>query len=308
MALMILEDIKAFWRGKNALFQLIIVNVAVWIAVMVIDEIIKMSLGIPFMQPFSFMHRYLGVPATLLEYALKFWTLITYMFMHGGFRHIAVNMIILYWFGNILASYLGEKRLINTYFLGGIAGGIFYLLAYNLVFMFGAETQSIQQNSYLIGASGSVLAIVVAAATIAPNHQVKLLLLPPITIRYIALALIVLTTLLDFSINTGGKLAHLGGVIWGYTYIRQLQNGNDYGKWFDNILEWVIDLFKPGNPMKVAYRNTNSKKKTTTKSTAKADRSKQEKTDVILDKISKSGYESLTKEEKEFLFKISKDG
>lgn len=303
MSNFILDDLKNAFRAKgNGLTQIILINVIVYILVNIIDQFIQLSSATPteyYDLSGEFM-SWMALPADLGYFIFRFWTLLTYMFLHEGFLHILFNMLWVYWFGKILRQHLGNKSFVSTYLLGGFAGGILYMVVYNSVYLFDVPISGISINSILIGASASVMAVVFAAATKLPNHSITLIFIGAIRLKYIALFALVFTTLLDFSSNVGGNLAHLGGALYGYLYIRNLQRGIDISSGFNRMTDRITSVFKRGKTIKVVYKRPKSD------DAFNAHRAnEQQKTDEILDKISKSGYDSLSKEEKEFLFRVS---
>ena len=241
--------------------------------------------------------NWLAVPAYLPDLATRFWTPITYMFLHEGFIHILFNMLWLFWFGTIFLEYFDQKKLITVYLLGGLSGAFLYIFSFNLFPVF----SDVLNRSIALGASASVMAIVIAVAAYVPNYVVRLVLIGPVKIKYIALAALVFTSILDFSANTGGKIAHLGGALLGFLYVTQYKKGKDIGKWFDRIMDSVFSLFKPRTKMKVTYKKPPKDDKEYNHYKAQ----QQEEINNILDKISKGGYDSLSKKEKEILFKMS---
>ena len=205
-------------------------------------------------------------------------------------------MLNLYWFGQIIREYLGDKKLVSLYILGGLAGGLLYLLVYNFVPFF------IERGSaVMIGASASVLAITVAAATLLPDYTFNLIFFGPVKIKWIALFLILLSISGAVGQNAGGNIAHLGGAILGYVFIRQLQRGSDLGRPIHSFWAFITNLFTRRPKMKVSYKSPG----TTTTYRSVQNRPSQTEIDIILDKISQSGYESLSKEEKQKLFQAS---
>jgi hypothetical protein len=218
------------------------------------------------------------------------------MFTHKDIWHILFNMLWLYWFGKIFLEYLDQKKLVAVYLLGGISGAVLYVLSFNI---FPAFTGLVAE-SVAIGASASVMAVVIAAAAYVPDYSVSLILLGRVKIKYMALAIFILTSVMDFSVNSGGKLAHIGGALLGYLYALNLKRGRDLGKGFNSIIDFFTTIFKPRRRMKVTYKKPASdydynKRKT----------EHQARINVILDKISKGGYDSLTREEKDILFSES---
>lgn len=296
-----LEEFKnAFQRPNNAHAQLIIINVVVFIVlgvIMVISEIAG------FTSFFSAIHNQFQIPARIGEFITRPWTLLTYAFAHDltGILHILFNMLTLYWFGKLFVEYLGGDKLIALYVLGAVAGGVFYLLSYNLIPYFVA--QSVAHPIVMVGASASVNAIVVAAATLLPDYTFFLLFFGAVRIKYIAAVIVFLSFLGTIGSNAGGNLAHLGGALMGFIYIKQMQVGVNWGGWITSIIDWVKSLFQPRPKVKVTYRKEELKTKKAASSVSKAS---QEEIDSILDKISDRGYESLSKEEKEKLFNASK--
>jgi membrane associated rhomboid family serine protease len=289
------EEFKnAFHRYNNGHVQLIIINLAVFVVMGVIMVITRIG-GLDGL--WSLIHEQFQIPARFSEFITRPWTLLTYMFMHdlSGILHILFNMLIMYWFGRVFVEYLGSDKLIAVYLLGGIAGGVLYLLAYNTVPFFVSQSEA-----YRIG---SVNAIVVATATLLPNYTFFLLFIGPVRIKYIAAVFVFLSFLGSVGNNAGGNIAHLGGALMGFLYMKQLQSGINWGGWITVTLDWFKDLFKEKPKVKVSYRK---ERPTTTKSATPEKGYTQEEIDRILDKISEGGYESLTKDEKEKLFNASK--
>ncbi len=292
-----LDDIKgAFRRSDNAHVQMIMVNVIVFVCLLIV-EVFSVHI---------FQHRevydtvitYLAQPASFMELIYKPWTVITYGFVHQGFWHIIINMLMLFWFGSVITEFLGSRRLVNLYLLGTLAGGLVFALAYNLI----PNLKPYSDHTVIVGASAAVYAIVIAAATLLPDYTFFLLILGPVKIKYIALFYILLSFAETIGSNPGGNFAHLGGALLGFIFIRQLKVGNDLGK----PLSALFDLFKrinqPKQKIKVSYRNDLFYRDNYRSSQDLPD---QEEIDRILDKISISGYASLSKEEKEKLFSAS---
>lgn len=295
------EDFKnAFHRYNNGHVQLIIINLAVFVAMGIIMVIMKIG-GLN--EVWSVIHEQFQIPARLAEFIQRPWTLFTYMFMHdlSGILHILFNMLIMYWFGKLFVEYLGSDKLIAVYLLGGVAGGILYLLAYNTIPFFVAQAQT--YNIGMVGASASVNAIVVATATLVPNYTFFLLFIGPVRIKYIAAVFVFLSFLGSVGDNAGGNIAHLGGALIGFVYMKQLQAGVNWGGWITVTIEWFKDLFKEKPKVKVSYRKERA---SASRSATPEKGYTQEEIDRILDKISEGGYESLTKDEKEKLFNASK--
>lgn len=296
-----LNDLKnAFRKPNNALAQIIIINVIVWIAINLINVISPAF--------FKSFKPFLYVSGPFTELVYHPWTVLTYAFSHKDLLHIVFNMLTLYWFGMLVSEYLNSKRLISLYVLGALAGSLFYVLIYN--FFPGAK---VAMGPTMLGASGAVFAVVVGAATLMPNYSFHLIFIGPVRIKYIAGLLVLLSIFQLRGMNAGGQLAHLGGAFMGYVFIIALNRGTDLGGWIHSIIGGVTGLFQKKSKMKVTYRskvaaNAGNNYANANRNAADANNGEpnQAEIDAILDKISETGYESLSKEEKQQLFNASK--
>jgi membrane associated rhomboid family serine protease len=276
-------------QSGSKISLLIGINVIVFLAINVTAVIEQLFNGFGNSVILAFTNEYLHLPASLPKLLIRFWTPITYMFMHAGVLHILFNMLWLYWMGQIFEEYLGNKRTIGLYIAGGLAGGLLFVAAYNL---FPAFTNvNAAATSTIVGASASVMAIVVATATLLPNYTISLIFIGPVKLKWLVLFLVVLDFIMIVGSNPGGEIAHIGGALMGFIYIKQLQKGNDF-------IGAINKLFKRSRPkMKVVTNNSSQKRS--------SGLPRQDEIDRILDKISGSGYDSLTKQEKETLFRAS---
>jgi len=303
---------NAFRYRDNSLYKLMAINLIVFFVLLVFKVFFTIS-GFGYLYQDS-MH-YLMMPASPSKFASQPWTIFTYMFMHEGLFHILFNMLFLYWFGLLIHQYLGSRKLVNLYILGGIAGALFYMLIYN----FAPYFRDSVDNSMMLGASAGVFAVVVGAATLAPQTTFFLLLLGPVKIVYIAAFYVILAFANSIGQNAGGELAHLGGALLGYLYITQLKRGMDWGVPVQKIGMFFENLFSGRrSKVKVTFRkNTTTRnnptsfdnpksKDSVTGASSKKDNISQEEIDKILDKIADKGYEGLSKEEKRRLFEFSK--
>jgi len=296
------DRIKYKIQTATVIEKLIAINVLVFILFFLLKTIAYL-----FQLPSDFLVEWFVFPKEPMEFLMKPWSIITYSFLHSGIWHILSNMLILYFSGVYFLNYFSPKRLLNYYFLGVIIGALIYMLSYNLFPAFQGTGRS-----YLMGASAGVMAVLIGIATHVPNMRIRLMIIGSVKLWWIAAFLLVIDVIQIPMGNAGGHLAHLGGAALGYLYTTQLQKGNDIGKWFENIVDSLASLFKPKERkarMKTVYRTD---KKTTNPTKKKPQRSfdkneKQKRVDAILDKISKSGYESLSKEEKDFLFQAGKE-
>jgi membrane associated rhomboid family serine protease len=289
----ILEEIKFSIRNGSVLTRLIYINLGVFLFIHIVAIFFFLFNNGSF--PFGII-RFLAVPADLSALTAKPWTLLSYMFLHKDFFHILFNLLWLYWFGKIFLEYIDQKRLFNVYILGGLSGAAFFIIAYNVF-------PALQENaaaSIALGASASVMAIVIAIAVYAPSHTIYLLFFGPVKIIYIALISFILSSIIDISVNTGGKIAHIGGALFGYYFAVQYKGGKDISRWFSKFIEMFFSLFRAPRrkKMKVSYKKPVDDLEYNARKIAN-----QKEIDAILDKISSKGYESLSKDEKETLFK-----
>ena len=288
MANFIIEDFKNAWsKENNALVKIILINVIIFIGASFIEVFLTLSGGGNF---FKLIINKLMLPASFTSFILQPWSLISYFFLHLNFTHILWNMLFLYWFGKIIQDNIGNNAVISLYVLGGIIGGLSYMALFNIIPYY----ENRISESLMLGASAGVFSIVAGSATLLPNYTFYLLFLGPVRIKYIALFYILLSFLDVTGSNAGGEIAHLGGALIGYLFIRQLQNGINMGEGIINI----INLFN-------RKENKKERKETIINEEQKSNIS-QDEIDNILDKISESGYSSLSKKEKEKLFNASK--
>lgn len=281
----LIKDLKfKVFQSGNPIFLYIGINTLIFVAFALIN--------IPFFLSGNgagvysgWIREYAGFPADLAKLPTRFYTILTYQFFHAGLLHILFNMLWLYWMGRIFLDFLKPRQFHFVYLTGGFAGALLYLLAYNVFPVFATAVS----QATVIGSSASVMAVIVASATLVPDYSIRLLFLGDIKLKYLALAYIVLDLIGIASADAGGSFAHLGGAILGFGYIRLLKSGTDWS-----------NLFKRKPKLKVV-RNESARQ-----GAKKADAVNQEEIDRILDKISKSGYDKLNKEEKETLFKASK--
>ncbi len=291
-----LEAIKQFFRKKAAFPRLILINVIVF-ALGYLLHLVLWLFKIDEVGSLSLMSRWFAVPSSITTLIAKPWTVITYMFLHEGFFHLFFNMITLYFGGTIFLMYLNNKQLLWTYLLGGLSGALFYIAAFNFFPVF------LEANPFAIalGASASVLAVLIAIATYVPQLTVNLFFVGPVRLKYIAIFFIVIDIFSIQGDNPGGHIAHLGGAAWGFVYALLLLKGTD------------LLAFKQRprrmKKMKVnkntSYRQQNNGRPLTDDEYNQKKQAEQQVIDSILDKISKSGYASLSEREKAILFKNS---
>lgn len=290
------DEIKASFKEGSALTKLIYINLGVFILIQLVTIFSRLfGGGDGFVYQFI---GYLAVPTDGVRLLSRFWTPVSYMFTHKDFFHILFNLLWLYWFGRIFLSYLTERQLISVYMLGGLAGAASYILSYNIFPGLREEAN----NSLALGASASVMAVVMAIAFIQPNYKIYVFLIGPVKILYVALVGFALSSLVDFSINTGGKIAHIGGALFGYLFTLRYNNGRDITMGFSRFLDKFFTFIKPRKKMRVTHKRPADDIEYN-----KQKLQDQKEVDRILDKISKKGYDSLTKKEKEILFKMGKN-
>lgn len=285
----LLNDLKYnFTHQNNAIKRIIYINVAIFLFLALTNVfafLFKLDVS-----AIAAVKRLLMLPASLSNFTSQPWSILSYMFLHDGFFHILFNMLWLFWIGNIMHEYLGNQKVYEAYFAGGVFGGMVYMLCYNL---FPAFSDAVSY-SFALGASAGVLSIVVATATLLPEYPIQLLLFGTVRLKFIALASVLLDLISIPQGNAGGHIAHIGGALFGFLYIKYIYK-------FGNLIpDKVMNVFKPKSKLKVHHRATGYVPKSNTKPS-------QDDIDLILDKISKSGYDSLSKKEKEILFKASKE-
>lgn len=294
------NDIRfAFQKPNNAHIQFMIVNGLIFIVInvlLVLSELFQSS----------FLYQIVNItfqmPSNLDDFLFRPWTALTYAFTHKEFFHILFNMMWLYSFGRLFVDFLGDRRFINLYILGGIAGAVLYLISYNTI-----PTLIERGGGVMIGASASVSAIVVGMATLSPNYKFNLFIIGQVSIKYLA-AFVVITSFFNISgTNAGGNIAHLGGAATGYFFVTMLQKGTDLGKPLNSFYSFVAGLINPSTKVKMTYKKSTVSNSNSNKTSKSKSITSQEEVDVILDKIAESGYESLSKQEKDKLFNASKD-
>ncbi len=290
------NEIKRFFLQGTVLSKLIGLNLLVFLFASIM-RVLFFLLNVPVLT--DLIGQWFGISSNMYVVVYRPWTILTYMFLHFDLLHIFFNMVVLYVGGRLFSDFIGQDRLVATYLLGGIAGALMFVLSYNIFPVF----QEVKSMSLAIGASASVLSIFVAIAVYMPNYQLPLLLIGSIRLKYIALFFVVIDIISIDQGNPGGHLAHLGGACWGFFYANLLKSGKDPARTIGLWLEAIAGLFRRKPKFKVEY----SRERPLTDddyNDFKAEERK--KMDRILDKISQSGYDSLSKDEKNFLFRMGK--
>lgn len=287
-------EIRHFFLKGSVLARLIGINVAVFILISLFRVFFFLwnieGAG-------DALTHWLGVSSNVHVVLHRPWTLITYMFLHLEFFHILFNMVVLYVGGRLFSDFIGADRLTATYLVGGLFGALFYVASFNIFPAF----QDVRAYAVALGASASVLAVFIAIATYMPNYQLPLLLLGRIRLKYIALFFVILDVISIDKGNPGGHLAHLGGALWGFLYASMLKKGKDPALVIGFYLGKLGGIFRRKPRFTVEY---NRERAPTDEEYNRQRAEHRERIDHILDKISHSGYESLTKEEKDILFKM----
>lgn len=302
------QEIKYKYHYGGAHIKLIFINVGIFVALslfLFFDKLLFKGIAGSFV-----MDNLLG-SSGLRHNLFKPWTIITNLFVHdiNSLSHIFFNMLVLYIFGNIVKDLIGNSKVLPIFLFSGLFGYLFFVLAYNII----PEYKMLGPIS-ICGASGGVMGITFAAVAISPNYEIRLLFLGNVKIKWIALFYVFINIITLQGNNAGGSLAHLAGALMGFIYIQQLQKGRDWAKPFYWLEDWIEYLRKPKPKVKVAYKKEEKvaagHREYRTKTSAapsESSISKQERLDEILDKINRSGYDSLSTEEKSFLFKISQE-
>ncbi len=281
------QNIRLRYAKLNVLEKLIAIMAVLFVVPLILNTLLFL-----FNSSFSGWLAFFELSADVNTALTRPWTLITYGLFHGSLGHFFWNMLLLYIAGGLMLNLFQERLLLNTFFVGVVAGGLIYLLSYNIFPAFQSK------SSMLIGSSAGVMAVLVFMASYMPNSPVRVFMFS-VPLRYIALLFIFLDVVQIPASNAGGHIAHLGGALWGYVYQREFLKGNDIGAWFMRIVERLKSLFTKSNTIKKTHT---PKRKTKSASSS----INQQKVDAILDKIAASGYESLTKAEKEYLFRAGK--
>ncbi|MDD6210472.1 MAG: rhomboid family intramembrane serine protease [Bacteroidales bacterium] len=286
-----MNNLIQIYKGSTLSNKLIFINIGIFV-ILKLAAVLFMLFNISIHEGLT----YFEVPSSPIELLKQPWSIITYAFLHAGFFHILFNMLWLYWFGQLFLSIFTGKQMLGIYLLGAIAGAAMFVLAYNIFPYFTYTNQS----SYLVGASAAVMAIVFAVSVYNPNLEIYIFLFGRIKLIYLALASFIIDFLSVTSSNAGGHFAHIGGALLGVLFALQYKKGKDISNIINKPIDWIVSYFpKPGKKrnMKVTYKkenidwNYNEKKN---KNVAEID--------TILEKIKRSGYNSLTKEEKQKLF------
>jgi membrane associated rhomboid family serine protease len=291
----IIDDLKLQYKMGGVIIRLIFINIVLFAVPAIVFSILQLfKVNIDYMNFVS-----LSTDWSLL--LVKPWSLLTYAFFHSGFFHILFNLLLLNFFGNLFLTYFTQKQLLGLYLLSAVFSGLLYMIGY----MFLPALAGV--NASMVGASGAIMAILLATVTYQPYMEVRLFLFGNVKLWQIALVLIVLDLIQLPMDNTGGHIAHLAGALFGFLYIRLLQSGTDLSNIVTNIINFFVNLFQPkkATPFKKVHVNT-KKANTSSQSKIVVKDKTQQQIDEILDKISQSGYDSLTAEEKEFLFKAGK--
>lgn len=288
------RDIQQQFLYGGMTVRLILINLGVFVAVMLFRLILFIVNGGQVPEIYYTLTDGLSLANTWKLILFRPWTLITHMFFHTGFFHILINMLYLFWFGRVLENLLGERKVLNTYILSGLAGALLYFIFSGLLY---------DGVTYALGASAAVMGIAVAAATMAPDHEFQLLFIGRVKLKFLVLALVLLDLIMIPAMsNSGGHIAHIGGALMGYMYIKLLYQGIDLGEinFKPNIKRPKFGVYV--NEDKKSSRSTQDRNQETQYRTQET----QDQIDLILEKIKISGYESLTQEEKDLLYEASK--
>lgn len=292
-----ISELKDRFNRGNICLQFIYINVGIFVVTTLISVFLLL-----FNWDATSWLNYLELPAWMPQFWAQPWSVFTYMFLHAGILHLLFNVLWLYWFGQLFLSFFSARHFRGLYILGGLCGGLLYLLAYNVFPYFKAYIY----GSYLLGASASVLAIVVATAVRQPEFRVNFMLIGAVRLKYVALIMVVTDLLFVTSGNGGGHIAHLGGALAGWWFAWGLQKGSDVTRWINQVFDWLSGGFKfKSSPKKPKMKVEQGGRKADYDYNARK-KQQSEEIDRILDKLKKSGYASLSTEEKKRLFDASK--
>ena len=285
------KDLLHKYKTLNIAEKLIAINFVIFIVLLLFSKILK----------FSFLFDWFALSNQLNVAVSNPWSILTYSFLHRDPFHFLMNMVMLYYVSKLFFSRFSAKLFLNTYLLGAIIGGLLFLLS---IYIYPAL---FDKGLPIVGASASVIAIFIFVCASIPQMEVAVFTFK-LKLWQLGVFFVVLDLIQIPSENSGGHIAHLGGALLGYLYATQLKKGNDIGSGFEKLIDTIASWFsfKKKSNLKTVHK-TKSQRRSTDKTVHQKKRAKQEKIDAILDKISKSGYESLTKEEKAFLFQAGKE-
>tara|TARA_B110000908_G_scaffold161471_1_gene205843 strand:+ start:39692 stop:40564 length:873 start_codon:yes stop_codon:yes gene_type:complete len=287
----IINDIHQSYKKGDLLSKLIYLNLFVFLFYKVLATLFFL-----FSIQNTSIISWLALSSDFNSLLTKPWTIISHMFYHQGFIHLTFNLIGLYFYGKIFSQYLNSKQLVSTYVIGGLFGALFYYLSFNYLEAFDSSNKS-----FAFGASAAVLAILTAISTYTPNYRVTIPLVAKFELKYIAIAFIIIDIILIPSSNGGGHIAHLGGAFYGFYFGHRLKQGKDISIWFNNLMDSIVNYFRKDPNLKTVHKRAK-----TDDAWRNEKKQSQDQINIILEKISKSGYESLNDKEKEILFKESK--
>ena len=287
-----LDNLKYKFNRFNVFEKIIVINIIVFVIGAMLGVFVRTNDSLSFLK----------LPSDFYDFLLKPWSIFTYGFLHYDFFHILFNLLVLYYISRMLLNLFRPKMALNIYFLGIIVGGLAFLFVYNVL-----PATLLKNTGGLVGASAGIRALLIFLGVYMAETEVRVFVIN-VKLKYIAIILVAMDVLGLFTWNQGGNVAHLGGALLGYLYAVRLQQGNDIGSGFERMMDTIASWFKPKSNLKTVHRRQGrSKTEMAGKTKQEFDTyNKQKKIDLILDKISKSGYESLTAEEKEFLFRAGK--
>jgi len=285
----IIDDLKKQYKFGGMAQRLIYWNIACFLVSLVFFYQFKVGV-------FDFPN-WIALSSKPSVFIMKPWTLLTYAFFHDGFGHIFFNMIVLNFSSTLFLTFFNQKQLLGLYVLSAIFAGLLFVLGYYFLNL----------SASIVGASGAIMAVLVAATTYSPLMNVRLLLIGNVKLWHITLVILIIDLMQIRLDNSGGHIAHLAGAFFGFGFIKLLENGTDLSKIVSSIIDFFVNLFakSPSTPFKKVHKNYKKPAEKPTSRIVTKDKTQQQ-IDEILDKISRSGYDCLTKEEKEFLFKAGK--
>lgn len=285
----IIDDLKRHYKFGGMAQRLIYWNIACFLVSLVFFYQFKVG-------AFDFPN-WIALSSEPAIFIRKPWTLLTYAFFHDGFGHIFFNMIVLNFSSTLFLTFFNQKQLLGLYVLSAIFAGLAFVFGYYLLNI----------TASIVGASGAIMAVLVATTTYSPLMNVRLLFIGNVKLWHITLVVLVIDLMQIRLDNSGGHIAHLAGAFFGFGFIKLLQSGTDLSTIVSSVIDFFVNLFRksPSTPFKKVHKNYKKPTERTTSRIVTKDKTQQQ-IDEILDKISRSGYDCLTKEEKEFLFKAGK--
>lgn len=295
-------------QDNNALTWLLIINAVVFVSINFIKIVYYLSYETPMEASQNFnlqILNWFSLPANAQTFLSRPWTIISYMFSHEGVWQLIGTLLWLWAFGYIFQDLTGNSKLIPVYLYGGFVAGLTFILCANLIPGYKAIANA--RSIFLMGGSPAVIAVAVAATTVAPRYKLFPMIGGGIPLWVLTLVFVVIDYTSIINSSSIFALPHIAGALIGFLFAYELERGRDWSRWMVNFLNWLNDLFNPEKKYKQKPVTHQRYYKTVRKPFEKTPRVTQQKVDEILDKINQQGYGSLSEEERDILKKASQE-